>query len=284
MWKKLSTIISLLRPHQWLKNLLILFPPFFGKKMGSADVLAAIVPSLISFSLAASSVYIVNDIMDRESDKHHPDKRNRAIASGNLSITAALIIAVGVGLASLLLAAMVSRAFEAYLILYILISFLYTIYFKHIIIIELFIVSFGFLLRILAGGEAFHVVVSNWLFLTVFVSALFLTAGKRLGELIALSEKAGNHRMSLTGYTVSYLEGILWFSTAVALVMYALYTLEHHNGLFYTVPVITYGMLRYVFLVKQGTGDPTVVLMQDLHIQAAGVIWIAMAWLMVYVR
>jgi len=240
------------------------------------------VPSLVSFSLAASSVYIVNDIMDRESDQHHPEKRARAIASGDLSITAALIIAIGAGLISLLLAATVSRAFEAYLILYILISFLYTIYFKHIVIMEMFIVSFGFLLRILAGGEAFHVAISSWLFLTVFVVALFLTSGKRLGELVSLGEGASKHRKSLSLYHYAFLEGVQWLCASVAIVTYALYTIENRSGLFYSFPLAIYGFLRYIYVVKSGTGDPTEVLLRDWQLMITGILWVTVVGVNIY--
>jgi decaprenyl-phosphate phosphoribosyltransferase len=282
MEKKLFSIISLLRPHQWLKNLLILFPPFFARKMASAEVLAAIVPSLVSFSFAASSVYIFNDILDKESDQHHPGKRTRAIASGNLSIPTALVISIGLVLVSLLLAATVSRTFEAYLIIYALLSILYTIYLKHIVILEMFIVAFGFLLRILAGGEAFRVAISNWLFLTVFVVALFLASGKRLGELISLGEAAGRHRKSLSLYNRQFLESVQWLCAAVAIVTYALYTIENKSGLFYSFPLAIYGFLRYIYVVRSGTGDPTEVLLKDWQLMITGILWITFVALNVY--
>jgi decaprenyl-phosphate phosphoribosyltransferase len=282
MEKKLFSIISLLRPHQWLKNLLILFPPFFARTIGKPDVLSAIVPSLVSFSLAASSVYIINDVLDRESDKHHPDKRRRAIASGGLSVAAALIIAAGIGLLALLLGATVSRTFEAYLILYALISILYAIHLKHVVILEMFIVSFGFLLRILAGGEAFRVAISNWLFLTVFVVALFLTSGKRLGELISLGEDAGKHRKSLSLYSRQFLESVQWFCASVAIVTYALYTIENKSGLFYSFPLAIYGFLRYVYVVRSGTGDPTEVLLKDWPLMATGILWVSVVAVNIY--
>ena len=282
MLKKISTIVSLLRPHQWLKNLLILFPPFFARKMADPTVLAASVPALVSFCLAASSVYIINDVLDRELDRHHPVKRKRAIASGNLSVAAALVIAIGIGLVSLVLAAVVSRAFEAYLILYMIMTFLYSVYFKHVLILDMFIVSFGFLVRVLAGGEAFHVAVSSWLFLTVFVVALFISTGKRLSESILLGDDARKHRHSLARYAPAFLDGMMWSTAAVAIVMYALYTLEHGGRLFYTVPLITYGMLRYIHAVKNGSGDPTDVLLKDGHILSVGVFWVVMIGMILY--
>jgi 4-hydroxybenzoate polyprenyltransferase len=158
----------------------------------------------------------------------------------------------------------------------------YSLYFKHRVIIDIFFVSFGFLIRVLAGGEAFHVAVSGWLFLTVFVVSLLLAAGKRMGELITMGNDAHKQRSILIQYSPAYLEGVLWFSAAASLVTYALYALEHHNRLYYTVPVVAFGLLRYIYTVKEGKGDPTNALLQDRQIMGVGIIWAAMIGLIIY--
>jgi decaprenyl-phosphate phosphoribosyltransferase len=127
---------------------------------------------------------------------------------------------------------------------------------------------------VLAGGEAFHVKVSSWLFLTVFVVALFLTSGKRLGELVSLGEDASKHRRSLSLYSRSFLEGVQWFCAAVAIVTYTLYIIENKSGLFYSVPMAIYGLLRYISIVKSGKGDPTEVLLHDWPLMVTGILWI----------
>jgi len=274
--------LILMRPRQWVKNLLLLFPPFFGGKILDPTVLTTLAPSFLAFSFAASTGYILNDIADRAADRHHAEKKNRPIARGDIPVAVAYIIAAVLYVASMFFAFAISRHFEGYVILYILITALYTYYFKNIVIVDLFFISFGFIMRVLAGGEAFHTTVSGWLFLTVFIVSIFLSSGKRLGELIILQEEAGNHRPNLSQYSVSFLEGVLWFSASAALVTYALYTLERHNGLFYTVPLTAFGLMRYVYIVKQGKGDPTEALLMDSQIVGVGIIWAIMIGIIIY--
>lgn len=278
------SIIKLLRPPQWAKNLLLLFPPFFAGKIFDASAYSIILPSLLSFCLAASCSYIVNDIIDREVDKNHHSKKNRAIARGDISIPLAVVIALILYLSAMLISSSVSRRFEVFLILYLVVSFAYTFIFKNMVIVDIFFIAFGFLIRVLAGGEAFCVTVTSWLFLTVFLVSLLLGAGKRLGELVSLGDDAHKQRKNLMEYSPSFLEGLLWFSAAAALVTYALYTLEHGNGLFYTVPLAAFGLIRYIFIVKQGKGDPTEALLFDKQIMGVGIVWALMIGLIIYAK
>jgi len=282
MINSIKAYIVLTRPRQWVKNLLILFPPFFGGRLFEPSALTTLVLSFLSFSLAASGGYIINDIIDRDADQHHLTKRNRPIAKGDIPVAIAVTLALGLFIAALMLSSAISRHFEGYIILYIIITFLYTIFLKHIILVDIFVISFGFLLRVLAGGEAFNIIISGWLFLTVFLVALFLSSGKRLGELIVLSDDASSHRKSLSQYSTSYLEGILWFSASATLVTYALYTLEHKGGLFYTVPLTVFGLLRYIYIVKQGKGDPTEALLMDGQVFWVGIIWMVALAIIIY--
>ncbi len=271
-----------MRPHQWLKNLLLIFPPFFGGRLLDTAVLGALVPSFLSFSFVASCGYIMNDIMDRKFDSHHTTKKYRPIASGEVSVLIASIIAAVLFLTGMVLAGSVSTRFEGYLIIYLFLSLLYTAYFKNIVIADIFIISFGFLTRVLAGGEAFHVIISGWLFLTVFIVSVMLAAGKRVGEQVALGGGASAQRSILDRYPPAYLEGVLWFSASAALVTYSLYALEHHDIFFYTVPLVAFGLLRYIYVVKQGNGDPTEVLLKDSHITGVGLLWLIMVYLIRY--
>jgi 4-hydroxybenzoate polyprenyltransferase len=280
----LFSIIKLLRPQQWAKNLLLLFPPFFAGKLFDATARSAIFPSLLSFSLAASCCYIINDIMDREADKNHHSKKNRAIARGDISIPFAIILAFFLYLAAMLISSSVSKGFEGFLIIYLLVSFAYTFFFRNVVLVDIFFIAFGFLIRVLSGGEAFRVIVTSWLFLTVFLVSLLLGAGKRLGELVSLGDDAHKQRKILMEYSPSFLEGLLWFSAASALVTYALYTLEHENGLFYTVPLAAFGLIRYIYIVKQGKGDPTEALLFDKQILGVGIVWALMIGLIIYAK
>jgi len=250
--------------------------------MFEPGVIMSIIPSFLSFSLVASSGYIINDIMDRESDRNHVSKKDRPIASGDVSVVTAIILAASLCAAGVVVSSTLSRTFEGFLIIYFFVSVVYSLYFKHRVIIDIFFVSFGFLIRVLAGGEAFQVVVSGWLFLTVFVVSLLLAAGKRMGELITMGNDAHKQRSILIQYSPAYLEGVLWFSAAASLVTYALYALEHHNRLYYTVPVVAFGLLRYIYTVKEGKGDPTNALLQDRQIMGVGIIWAAMIGFIIY--
>ncbi len=278
----LLAIFKLLRPQQWAKNLLLLFPPFFAGKLLDPTVISAIVPSLLSFSLAASCSYIINDIIDKEVDKNHHSKKNRAIARGDISVQLAIVLAFSLYLTAMLIASSFSTQFEGLLIIYLLVSLGYTFLFKNMVLIDIFFISFGFLMRVLSGGEAFHITVTSWLFLTVFLVSLLLGAGKRLGELVLLGDDAHKHRKILIQYSQSFLEGLLWFSAAAALVTYALYTLERQNSLFYTVPVAAFGLIRYIYIVKQGKGDPTDALLFDKQILSTGILWVLMIGLIIY--
>lgn len=272
----------ILRPQQWIKNLLLLFPPFFGGKMLQPTVLSAVFPALLSFSLVASCTYIINDLKDAKADNNHKTKKNRLIARGAISPPLAIMLAAVLYVAAMLIASSVSRGFQLLLILYLAVSFLYTFFLKHAVIADIFFIAFGFLIRVLAGGEAFNVSVTNWLFLTVFMVSLLLAAGKRLGELVSLGDDARLHRKSLTYYSSSFLEGILWFSASSALVTYALYALEQKSGIFYTVPLAAYGLLRYIYIVKEGNGDPTEAILKDGQIMGVGILWVMMIGIIIY--
>jgi decaprenyl-phosphate phosphoribosyltransferase len=274
--------LSILRPHQWLKNLLLLFPPFFAGKILEPFVLAAIVPALLSFSFAASCGYIINDIKDRGHDRFHAVKKNRPIARGDISLTSASLIAGALYLTAMILAGAVSQRFEGYLIIYLLLSFLYSMFFKNIVIMDIFVLALGYIVRVMAGGEAFDIQVSKWLILTVFMVALFLSTGKRLGEFMIMGENAEKHRKSLNGYSASFLEGVLWFSAASALITYSLYCIENTRGMFYTVPLAAFGLIRYVYIAKNGRGDPTEALLQDWQIMITGVIWAGLIAVIIY--
>jgi len=277
-----KTYIKLLRPSQWIKNLLLLFPPFFAGSIFNNSLMENGFPALLAFCLAASCSYIINDIKDIESDRNHDGKKNRSIASGEISVSTAISVAAILFFLALYISFQVSTNFFLYIIAYLLISASYTYFFKEIAILDIFIISAGFIVRVLAGGEAFGVPVSNWLFMTVFMVSLFLASGKRMGELVSLGKDAHTHRKSLSSYSLSFLEGVLWFSASSALVMYSLYTLEHRSRLFYTVPLAAFGLLRFIYIAKEGKGDPTEVLLGDRQVMGVGIVWFLVICLVTY--
>jgi 4-hydroxybenzoate polyprenyltransferase len=272
--------LKILRPSQWLKNLMLYFPPFLGGAISlSGTVHKGLVP-FAAFCLASSATYVFNDILDRENDAHHPTKKSRPVASGALSVTNAGMLCGLLLVAALILGYSVSRLFLILLMAYLVISAAYSLKLKHIALIDLFCVSSGFLLRLLAGGEAFGIVISEWLFLSVFLLALFLSTGKRLGEKTALGGNAGHHRKSLLAYPEGFLEGTLYMSGAAVLVTYTMYVISRH-ALVYSVILCCFGLLRFIFRVLSGLGgDPTDSLLKDATLLAVGVLWAVMvAWI-----
>lgn len=245
-------------------------------------VVAAGVIPFAAFCLAASSTYVFNDLCDRENDSHHPVKRLRPIPSGAVPLPAAWVLCALLLAPALWLGSMVSTTFPLYLVTYLGISAAYSLKLKEVPIVDLFCISSGFLLRLNAGGDAFGIQVSQWLFLSVFLLSLFLSTGKRLGELNSLGEKAGAHRRSLDAYPDGFLDISLSLTGAAVLVTYTMYVISTH-ALVYTVILCCFGLLRFMFRVKAGMGgDPTDSLLKDRQLLAVSVLWAVMFGWIVY--
>lgn len=269
-------LIRLCRPTQWLKNLMIFFPPFLSGALFDNDFMARGIPAFVVFCLVSSSGYILNDLVDREKDRLHPRKMSRPLPSGALSTKAAAALAVLLLFAGLNLAVIATPyRFLLYLLMYLLVTTLYSLKVKEIPLLDVFLVATGFLIRLLAGGEAFAVTVSDWLFLTVFFLALFLSTGKRLTEKCNLGNDAELHRKSLAGYPDGFLDGAMYLTGGSVLVTYSMYTISR-GQLLYTVPLCCFGLLRYILRIKSGeTGDPTESLLKDPILLCVGVLWVA---------
>lgn len=273
---KIRIYIQLLRPIQWLKNLMLYFPPFLGGQLLQTGQLVRGALPLLSYCLGSSACYIVNDVMDRGSDAIHPRKKDRPLASGQASPEGALLLAVLLLVASVKIALQVSATFFQLLMAYLVISLCYTMKLKELPVIDLFCIAAGFVLRLEAGGEAFDLVISEWLFLSVFLLAVFLATGKRLGEQTDLGAKAGGHRKSLLAYPDGFLQGTLCLTGAAVLVTYTQYVIFRHT-LVYTVPLCCFGLLRFIFRVLAGKGgDPTESLLRDLPLFLVGALWVLM--------
>ena len=273
---KLLVFINMLRPTQWLKNLMIFFPPLLAGQILLPGLLARGIAPFSAFCLVSSAGYILNDFLDRTLDARHPKKRLRPIPSGAVNIFSAKIILFLLLIVGLILAALTSSRFLLLLLLYFLISASYSLFFKALPLIDIFCISAGFLVRIQAGGELFKIPISPWLFLTVFLLSVFLSTGKRLGELRSLGDKAGEHRASLAHYPPGFLDGTMYMTGAAVLVTYAIYSLNKQM-LIYTVPLCFFGLLRYMFRVSSGrSGDPTESLLKDGFLFAVGLMWLLM--------
>lgn len=270
--------IKILRPAQWLKNLILFFPSFFNGSLVSDLGRMQSITAFISFCLAASSMYIFNDVVDAEKDKLHPGKKSRPIPSGVISKTKAISLGLILLVLAILLGLWVSTSFLLLLSAYLIISLLYSLRLKNLAIFDIFCVALGFLLRLQAGGAACHIHISEWLFLTVFLLALFLSTGKRLFEKVSLGKTAVSHRVSLNVYPENFLDGTMFMSGGAVLVSYAIYIISRSRpGLFYTLPLCCFALLRYIFLAKSGLGgDPTDCLLHDMPILIITIIWTIM--------
>ncbi len=272
-------MIRLLRPQQWLKNLMLFFPPFLGGALLLPGAWMRGVVPFIAFCCASSSLYLFNDIMDIPLDRAHPTKRRRPLPSGAVSLLAAGVLSLLLLLTAVRLASTVTAPFLLLLLAYLAVSWSYTLWLRAFPLFDIFCIASGFLLRLQAGGEAFGIVVSQWLFLTVFLLAIFLCTGKRLGEKNLLGSHAGAHRKSLDAYPEGFLDGAMYMTGGAVLVTYTLYVIQHHR-LIYTVPLCCFGLLRYILRVKMGKeGDPTASLLKDPILFLVGSCWVvATGW------
>lgn len=274
--QSIATLISLLRPHQWLKNLMLFFPPFLGGTFFSISLDSQTLLPFFAFCMASSATYISNDFFDRENDRHHPEKRIRPLASGQVSIIAALLFAALLLTGSVLIALNDSSIFLLLLSAYFIVSLAYSAKLKDIVLVDIFCISAGFLLRLQAGGVVFNVTISEWLFLSVFLLSVFLSTGKRLAEKQRLGDVAHHHRKALIAYPKGFLEGSMYMTGGAVLVTYTMYVLSRHSPLLiYTVPLCCFGLLRYILRIQSGKGgDPTESLIRDVPLLIVGLAWL----------
>ncbi|HLG71905.1 MAG TPA: UbiA family prenyltransferase, partial [Chloroflexota bacterium] len=189
------------RPRQWTKNLILFGPLVFAYKLGSADLLGRAVEAFFVFCLASSAIYLINDVLDAESDRQHPEKRFRPVASGRLAVSQAVACAVVLALIGLALAATVNMSLVFVSAGYLALMLTYSTVLKHVVILDVFAIAGGFILRAVAGALAIHVNISPWLYVCTLLLALFLGFSKRYNELLVLQDGASSHRRNLDDYT-----------------------------------------------------------------------------------
>lgn len=263
---------------------MLFFPPFLGGTILLEGMILKGVLPFLAFCFASSATYILNDMLDSVNDASHPVKRFRPLPSGVVSKRVAAVLSLVMLLGALIIAFRISSTFICLILLYLMISAFYSIRLKEFPIIDIFCISAGFLIRLEAGGEAFSIAISEWLFLSVFLLALFLSTGKRLSERTNLGEAAGVHRKSLQSYPDGFLEGTMYMTGAAVLVTYSMYVVSHHF-LLYTVPLCAFGLLKYIFRTKSGEGgDPTESLLKDGTLFLVGLLWAVMVGWGIYGR
>ncbi|MNM82324.1 Decaprenyl-phosphate phosphoribosyltransferase [compost metagenome] len=262
-----ALIWSQLRPKQWSKNFLVFAALLFSIDRIEISKIAYSTIGFVLFSLVSSTIYIFNDFMDREADRVHPIKRHRPMASGRLSPVLALTVGVILLLFALFGSWLLNPLFTLLLTLYVLLNISYTLYLKHVVIIDLLIIASGFVLRAVAGGLVIKVTLTPWFLLCTLLLSLFLAIGKRRHELILLQEGNGTHRKVLESYSVPLLDQLTNIVTTATVISYSLFTFTSGRTvrLMWTIPFVIYGIFRYLYLIQirnQG-GSPEHILFKD---------------------
>lgn len=269
-------IFKTMRPRQWSKNLILFAALIFSQNLNPFNpnlaMLLDVTIAFIIFCLLSGSVYILNDLIDLQQDRAHPQKSKRPLASGKLKPSTAIISEIILVVLSLTSAFWLSTSFAWTALAYFVLQIAYSTLLKHIVILDVLTISTGFVLRAIAGAEVIEVPISSWLLICTILLALFLALGKRRHELLLLEEDAVHHRKILYEYSPGLLDQMISVATASTLIAYALYTMSaetiekfHTDNLKYTIPFVLYGILRYLYLIHQKNegGSPEKILLND---------------------
>ena len=268
-------LVKAIRPRQWVKNGFVFAPLLFGKLFLRPDSIARALLAFALFSAMASAVYLVNDVMDLERDRAHPTKKDRPIASGRLPVPVALAAAVVLSGGALAIAFLRLPDFATILLVYASINLGYSLGLKHVVILDIFAIASGFVLRVFGGAVAIDVEASRWLLTCTIFLSLFLGACKRRGEITLVGESTAT-RSVLASYSIGFVDQIINLSATATVLTYALYTLDPvtitrvgTHDLIFTLPFVIYGVLRYMHIVqhKGGGGSPTETLLRDRTMQ-----------------
>jgi 4-hydroxybenzoate polyprenyltransferase len=287
--KLLNELWRLIRPQQWIKSGFVLMGALFANAWRQPGVTKRVLFAAAAFALVSSGVYVLNDLLDRENDLNHPTKKNRPIAAKTVSIGTALVLQVALWVAGLVLGFLAAPKVALILVLYILINILYSVRLKHAVLLDVFSIAAGFMLRILAGTTGIGIAPSQWLLLCGLMMALFLGFAKRRAELYARTEGSATHRKVLDHYQPVLLDKMIVVTATCVILTYSLYTMSpvtvayhHTESLIYTVPFVMYGIFRYVYLLhRQISGsDPATEIFRDPHLLVCIVLWLlTIAWL-----
>jgi 4-hydroxybenzoate polyprenyltransferase len=271
-----------MRPYQWIKNSLVFAALIFSLSFHEWNNIVKVTAAFIIFCLASSAVYLMNDLVDIKEDRVHPVKKMRPIASGKLNKYFVLSVMLVLFSGTLITGYFLSKSFAVALLFYIILNVCYSGGLKKVVILDVMLLSFGFLLRALAGANVIHVEASPWLFVCTLSLALLLGFGKRYNEIVTLSGDAERHRKNLKEYSESFLEKLMVITAATAIVTYSLYTLSNDtvnrinsSHLIYTSPMVFFGIFRYLYLVfgKGQGGDPTKIFLFDIQMIVNFILW-----------
>lgn len=286
----LRAMIKLLRPHQWLKNGFVFVGLMFGHAWNDAATVQAVVLAALAFCLISSAIYVINDLADREADRLHPHKKHRPLAAGTVTAGQGMTLGLLCAVAGLALAWMAAPAVLLIIALYAVLNLLYSWRLKHVVILDVFIIAAGFMLRILAGTVGVGIPPSSWLLLTGLMVTLFLGFAKRRSELAVMEHSDAPARKVLKNYSLPMLDLMIGVCATGVVMAYSLYTMSadtiaaHRTGnLIYTVPFVLYGLFRYLHLSfsTDAGEDPARDLLRDPHLLLTVLGWAALTfWLL----
>ena len=292
-----SNLLKLIRPHQWLKNVFVMIPMFFGGSLLDPSDIRASVVTFFAFSFIASSVYCFNAIIDVEADRRHPVKCKRPIASGAISVRSAwalmaLMFLLSVGTVCLLDTYSHVINVGLVILIYYILNILYCSKLKQYAIVDVCIIAFGFVLRVLAGGFATDIALSKWLVLMTFLLTLFLSFAKRRDDVLRMNETGEPPRKNTIRYNLTFINQAITITASVTLVCYIMYTVSpevvnrfHSDLLYLTSVFVLLGLLRYIQItvVDKRSGDPTKMMLRDRFTQCVVLLWALTFLVLIYV-
>lgn len=285
----MKNFLNFIRIKQWIKNLFIFAPLLFSKNLFNLNLFSKTFLAFIFLSLLTSGLYIFNDIVDLENDKHHLIKKERPLAKGLFSKRFAILLSVILISLSFIFSLLLNYKLLLIFFFYMIINILYTVYLKKIVIIDVFVIAINFTLRIYSGSVVTGISVSSWLILCTLFLSLFLGFSKRRFEIIFLKENANKHREVLSFYSVELLDKIIVVLSTSTILSYALYTVSSETkekfgeSLVFSIPFVVYGILRYLYLIyKENEGEPTKLITEDIPLLLTIIIWIITSILFIY--
>lgn len=285
--------LQLLRFKDWAKNLFLFIPLFFSGEIFIYSKILSIAEGFFAFSFVASSIYIINDYTDIESDKKHPEKRYRPLASGKARKDLSLLLTMFLFVFGFLIAYHINFSFFLLLCIYFLLNIGYSFKLKHIPILDIFIIAIGFILRVRSGGVIANVGVTIWMNIMVFLLALFMAAGKRRDDVLLTLSSGVNMRKAIEGYTLEFLNVLIAVLSAVMIVSYFMYTVSNNvivragtHRLYITSIFVMAGIIRYlqIIYVDSKAGSPTKILYRDRFIQVCLILWMISFYLLIYLK
>lgn len=277
----MKDVIKLMRPYQYVKNIFV-FAPFLFSFQFSIENILNVFLAFILFSLIASSIYILNDLMDIKEDKGHPTKRFRPLASGKVKISTAKIMIFLLSLIALLGSLILSKELFFILSFYFVLNIAYSLKLKHITIVDIFIIATGFVLRLFAGSSVIDTPLSMWIIIVTFLLALFLAIAKRRDDVL-LSSQGKETRRNIDGYNLEFVNAVMILMSGVIIVSYILYTVSHEvisrletKYLYVTSFFVILGIIRYmqITFVEENSGNPTKIVLKDRFLQLTILFWL----------